>query len=663
MKKLILWICIGGMYSCQQNAHLEQALELAGENRPELEKVLTHYRDSGLKYDAALFLIENMPGCYGADSTVLAKLQPVYDAYDAINRASDYRMAGTWGGTSTWGERIDSLEEKNLFLFGTPVQTMDLHQVRADYLIREIDRSFQAWQGNVYAKDASFEDFCEYVLPYRRLNGLLADCVRDTFYLRHGKDYYRNPDRHWLEETDSLLYEYHHLVHSGVRGTRIPVLCAKTFERLRHGACLHRCWYNSLLLSSLGMPVAVDFVPVWGNRNNSHSWNVLMQDGRSYAFEAFWDEDRWKYKRIYNNRDIDHLWGRFRLPKVYRYTYSSHIEGPVADDEVDREDIPPLFRYIKKKDVSAEYFDLHDVTVELTEPSPQDARYAYLAVFGSGQWHPVQWGRIEKDGKVTFRGMGKDIVYLPVYYRRGRTVPAGLPFKLEADGTVRMLQDDGTKGKVCLRILRGTPTCRVNHPHFNRPIGFRWVGMKNGKPGEELCVWKDSLTLKYSEEPVVSDSVYRYVRMYLRDDTLSMGEISFRSSEGFIPSVKVLNKVRPFSSYEDTDNLTDGREAAACYGLVPERYVDFDLGKPCRLTGIGLYPYLISELMEGDYELYGWDRDGWRSVARKIADGKGYLEFTGVPVGSLLILKDCSKGWNSIERPFICGEGGIVCWE
>lgn len=40
---------------------MEYALEFAGENRGELEKVLEHYNDSGLKQDAARFLIENMP--------------------------------------------------------------------------------------------------------------------------------------------------------------------------------------------------------------------------------------------------------------------------------------------------------------------------------------------------------------------------------------------------------------------------------------------------------------------------------------------------------------------------------------------------------------------------------------------------------------------------
>ena len=57
---LLLSLAIG----CRDNRRLDAALEFAGENRVELERVLEHYRDSGLKYEAARFLIENMPGWY-----------------------------------------------------------------------------------------------------------------------------------------------------------------------------------------------------------------------------------------------------------------------------------------------------------------------------------------------------------------------------------------------------------------------------------------------------------------------------------------------------------------------------------------------------------------------------------------------------------------------
>jgi hypothetical protein len=329
-----------------------------------------------------------------------------------------------------------------------------------------------------------------------------------------------------------------------------------------------------------------------------------------------------------------------------------------------KEDIPPLFRNIKRKDVSSEYFETHDVTLKLTETPPDDARYAYLAVFGYQQWHPVQWGRIGNDRTVTFRGMGKDIVYLPVYYKHGRTIPAATPFKLESDGTVRMLQDDGVRENVHLRVIKGAPVCDANRLHFNRPRGSRWVGLKDGKE-DELLVRTDSLTLKYSEVSLSMDSSYRYVRMYLRDDTLSMGEVSFHSSEGKVPSVKVLTKVHTFSSHEGAGMLTDGIEATACYGLVPERYVDFDLGAEYKLTGIGLYPYLKSELTEGDYELMYWSDGSWKALEMKTADAPGFLEFEDVPTSALLMLKDRNKGWGSLssERIFICREGGHICWE
>ncbi|WP_228099380.1 hypothetical protein [Bacteroides acidifaciens] len=52
------------LFSCsfpKKDSSLDYALQRSGDNRRELEKVLEHYRDSGLKYDAARFLIENMP--------------------------------------------------------------------------------------------------------------------------------------------------------------------------------------------------------------------------------------------------------------------------------------------------------------------------------------------------------------------------------------------------------------------------------------------------------------------------------------------------------------------------------------------------------------------------------------------------------------------------
>jgi hypothetical protein len=59
---LILFCC-----SCTEPSRLETALRQSGANRPELEKVLAHYAGDSLKYRAACFLIEHMPGKYSLE--------------------------------------------------------------------------------------------------------------------------------------------------------------------------------------------------------------------------------------------------------------------------------------------------------------------------------------------------------------------------------------------------------------------------------------------------------------------------------------------------------------------------------------------------------------------------------------------------------------------
>ncbi|MDR2683639.1 MAG: hypothetical protein LBB64_07210, partial [Dysgonamonadaceae bacterium] len=82
-----------GFASCSQRRMpaLEEALRFAGENRAELEKVLDHYRadpSDSLKYKAAVFLIENMPGHYSYKNAEW--LDAYYHALDtAVSREYD----------------------------------------------------------------------------------------------------------------------------------------------------------------------------------------------------------------------------------------------------------------------------------------------------------------------------------------------------------------------------------------------------------------------------------------------------------------------------------------------------------------------------------------------------------------------------------------------
>ena len=68
-----VWFTAGLFMACSsENQWLDTALNLAGDNRAELQKVLDRYKEEdGDKYRAACFLIENMPYHYGYEDARL----------------------------------------------------------------------------------------------------------------------------------------------------------------------------------------------------------------------------------------------------------------------------------------------------------------------------------------------------------------------------------------------------------------------------------------------------------------------------------------------------------------------------------------------------------------------------------------------------------------
>ena len=168
------------LFSCQNTPtdNLEQALKLAGENRIELEKVLEHYGKNpadSLKLKAAKFLIENMEPYFFLASP---ELDDYYRKLDSI-----FSLNESW-------EKLTEEQEvllSQLQQWGMPnCQAIpDLQYVSAEFLIDNIDQAFEAWK-SPFAGDLSFEDFCEYILPYKANVSDRPDfwrsAYRDVFY-------------------------------------------------------------------------------------------------------------------------------------------------------------------------------------------------------------------------------------------------------------------------------------------------------------------------------------------------------------------------------------------------------------------------------------------------------------------------------------------------
>ena len=152
MKTCFLFMILSILTSCSmqktKGVSLEQALSMSGENQAELEKVLEYYKNDSIKLEAARYLIRNMPFHF---SRMEYFVSPEGERYvPDIRNFTDNQAVK---------RHCDSLQEKGYTIRKEIVY--DIKALHSDYLIRNIDLAFQAWQKH-WAKDISFEGFCRY---------------------------------------------------------------------------------------------------------------------------------------------------------------------------------------------------------------------------------------------------------------------------------------------------------------------------------------------------------------------------------------------------------------------------------------------------------------------------------------------------------------------
>ncbi len=455
---------------------VESALALAGDNRPELEEVLDRYQDpgEGQKLEAARFLIANMEG-HGYVVAAFFNEEKEEVAFNALDYPS-FKEAQ---------KAMDALEKEHGTLdYRRKEFIEDLKTVSADYLIENIDLAFQAWQEKPWARDISFETFCEHILPYRGSNEPInpwrkACCERYANLM----DKMETPGD--MKEAARLIQKD---VHQWVRFDSLYYLhpTDQGFEEMNErgkGRCEDISNMMAYAFRANEVPSACDYTPHWADRDNNHAWEVVLDvKGRGKA-------------GLSN-----------RAAKVYRKTFSRQknslgcLKG--ADEEVPRWLAGKTF-----VDVTAQYCATGDVILPLDARKPKGARFAYLCVFNGGEWKAIHWGLI-KGSLVTFTKMGCNIAYLPAYYVEKELVPAGPPFILTRSGEVRPLRGSSEpKDPFTLEIAATAPATPDADTRIDRPR----VIVKPGKT-YELFYWGegDWISLgkeQAGEEPVTFSSV------------------------------------------------------------------------------------------------------------------------------------------------------------
>ena len=129
-------------------------------------------------------------------------------------------------------------------------------------------------------RTSGFEQFCEYLLPYKCFEGQPLTEWRNAYYdICKGDidlaylcdEYKRNPIFAATEVNNQMKNTPQSF---GLLKT-LPIYDPDIILKLPFSNCATYCLGAVLIMRSKGIPVAYDFTPNWSTGNNGHSWNTV----------------------------------------------------------------------------------------------------------------------------------------------------------------------------------------------------------------------------------------------------------------------------------------------------------------------------------------------------------------------------------------------------
>jgi len=422
-KVIILLALVVTFSSCKVNIPDDVQLELnkmSSSNQKKFEKIIHHFggKKNELKLKATFFIIENINDFGFYSGTQLDQYNALFEVLAA--KPEDYKDKLPWYSTE-----IDKIFDSLELVYGKLDPKMlyykkDVDAFTVKSFIQYIDDAFEAWQ-NPWSQSVSFNDFCEYILPYR-LGSEPLENWRPMFIKRYGHVLDSLPANATRVQVGKLLNDDTKLKYATGLGRYITAIAPSNMIKSRFGSCADMSTYKALVMRSFGIPVCTDFFPQWGNDHNNHYWNGMMdQKGVMISMDSvIGDRNSWvAYK--------------YQIAKVYRKTFSKQPQM-LALQKFNRQDIPPLFQDVRLVDVTDKYIAVSDYEFS-TKTLPADVPLVYLCVFNDHGFTPIAFGQVV-DQKVKFTDIGRNVLFFPMYIKNQQFNPAGVPFVIDSNEAI-----------------------------------------------------------------------------------------------------------------------------------------------------------------------------------------------------------------------------------
>ena len=642
MKRVLFnFIIVLLISSCTQVSPLDYALEQAGSNRPELEKVLEYYNDNPEKLAAAEFLIENMPAHISYRDSTIYK-------YYAI---ADNLLKSDLPHTVIRDSLFDVKNKLYPDLDRKPIS--DIRIMTANYLIYTIDHAFSLWKNCEWAQHIDFDEFCETLLPYKVTEYQPFDYWRDTLSEAFSQNL---KTQLYDDEETNTTYRTVDIVRNEILSkvrrngeytdAGYPLLTASQMKNIAYGRCVD---YINLAVStyrSVGIPCYIDATPFYGRFRAGHTWDVVVF-GNGGDMPSEWDLTCEHGKRFFPAQ---------RFPKVYRSTFAINRERVRYRNE---SALKYPFDYCVK-DITPQYTKTSDIEVELYQNVKLAEKFCYISIFNG---HNVEWSFVDygemKDGKAYFKNIGRNILYIVQGFDGKQIINISDPFILHQNGEIEYYVFNGNEKR----------PLDIHRKYFEgRNVAEMRLRLKGGKiQAANRADFSDAVTMVTIENQYVPDKFdiqdnngYRYWRYLGADGSHgSVAEVVFFDADTVATGLPIGCNV---ATNESITKAFDGNYLTNFETDEPNgAWVGMDFGTKKQIRNVRIIPRSDdNDIHAGDvYELLYYNGTQWVSLGKKTATSN-VLHYDDVPAHALYWVKDHTQGWD--ERPFIIRENDVVEW-
>jgi hypothetical protein len=618
---------------------VQEAINQTHVNRRELSKVIEHYQQTGerKKLKAAFFLIRNMPGKFSETNPYSSDLFRIGRVTDSLKKAGNSREIID----SCISKHLQGLKEE-MFETRKPVErAYDLDVMTSDYLIKNINLAFKAWE-LPWARHLTFNQFCEYLLPYRVNEEPLGNWRE---YFMNKFMYYKDSVKDASDPREMAMLLSNHLYRRWTHSDsfdNFPIYPdAVQLYKDGIGMCDQRYYLMTCMLRSMGVACAIDFTPQWQTWHGGHSWiSIIDKDGKSSAFNAGEDNACFKDKNLVPMGSAT---------VVYRkYFNRINPDAPVGN-------LPALLTNQYVKNVSDEYeYPQNTLTIHLE--SKDEADFIVLCCFNYGYSNTPVICRKVKSKKVVFENLGIPAVYIPVMVKNNQ-LKYMKPYLLRKDGEIKKYGiDPGSTHDI--KVYRKYPSSGEFIDYGKGMIGAK-IQVSNKADFSDAV---DILTIKADPEyfesvTVEKEADFRYIRYKGSDSSdIRIAEVEFFDEFDKPLLGKVFCQLKGKDKYESVPENAFDMNIETNFNAVKGSWVAMDL-RTRNKRKIQKINYVqrnnMNFVVQGNtYELLYLDNNNnWISCGKQEATSN-FVYYKNIPKGALLLLKNLSTGKQ--ERVFIC---------